>query len=103
MHAKPRVFLPWPDELSVFRVAHLPDATVWRIGERHVARPQGRNIHGKADVKADECLKHELAIDADNWPRHHATVIGWPPSKDARMSIAQQIAAAAVVTRSPAA
>lgn len=93
---KPKAFEPPPDlQASVYRVIDLNEDEIWSLGERHVAGPQGKTLKGRADILVRAVLSLRLAVVADNEPCRHAYIDGWPNSKPAQMSLAQQLAAAA--------
>jgi hypothetical protein len=102
---KQDLFMPHPrQELSVMR--HL-DATVdeiWQVG-RGVAETLGKQLHGRADIRAAACAIDGLRVAASPiLPSNpnHADVVGWPASKEDKKSLAQKLAAAATRLISPA-
>ena len=56
-----------------------------------------RNLHGRADIQAFNILEINLQINPDNTPPRHASIIGWPELKEERKSIAQELAAKALL------
>lgn len=75
---KPSAFLPSPRdrETSVFRHGSEPRATLWAIGDEHVART--RPIHGAAIVKAADLRSTQLDVLAKEPPPRHAAIRNWP-------------------------
>ena len=95
---KPAAFLPAPDgTTSVFRIQELSEPEVWRLGDQYVARPRGRRLHGRGDLKHTNVTATGLRVEPDNSPPRHAAIVGWPDEKDAQMSVAQQLASTAVL------
>ncbi len=77
---KPRGFLPAPnDQTSVFRIDGLRDDQVWELADKHVAAPSGRTILARGDISVGAVLIAELSVIADDRPRRHANITGWPP------------------------
>jgi hypothetical protein len=97
---KPAAFLPQPPDycLSVFRIDGLTTEQVCQIGQEKVInkRPE-RTLHGFANIVAQAFLDANLAIDPDNNPPRHASVVGWPKDKPQQISIAQELAASAML------
>lgn len=79
--------------LSVFRIQGLPEDHVWQLGFIHVATPQNRNLHARADVAVRVITRLNLRILPKEPPPRHANIIDWPDEKHLRISIAQQLAA----------
>lgn len=93
---KPKAFEPPANlRLSVFRVDGLTIEDVWQIGQEKVVNkmPQPRTLHGFADIKARAVADLSLAIDPDNEPPRHASIVGWPEDKSKKKLVAQQLAA----------
>lgn len=97
---KPQAFLPRPQDLttSVFRVQNLPAERIWPIGIS-IAETRRKTLYGRADILADAVMSVGLRLDPDDNPPRHANIVGWPNEKDHRLSLAQQLAAAAVLVR----
>ena len=94
---KPTAFLPRrssgsPWALSVFRIDNLVNAEIWQLARSYVL-PEGRNIHGRADlIPADiERTDPPLWIDFDEDPPRHANVCGWPEAQDEQLAVAQDL------------
>jgi len=94
---KHRAFEPSAQDnsTSVFRISALTDKGVWSLGQQYVAYPSRRTLYARADLAAHTVLAVGLHVQPDEPPPRHANIIGWPPEKHARMSIAQQLAAEA--------
>ena len=97
---KPIAFDPSPIDgtTSVFRTLGLKEADIWALGDDHVARPQHRNIHGRADLTVGFIQSLTLNVMATPPPPRHASIGDWPPEKHSRLSIAQQLAAEATLS-----
>lgn len=95
--------MPPPDrKTSVFQTNELVEGEIWDIGEAHVARPQGKTLHGRGDILAIEVEKtNRLKIDYDNIPPRHANIIGWPDDKGEQKLLAQELAAEAKLKMKP--
>ncbi|MGD1001818.1 MAG: hypothetical protein ABSA67_14080 [Candidatus Brocadiia bacterium] len=101
---KPDAFIPPPDlQLSVIRHISLSEDELWKVGQRiadEAAKTNPRVIlHGRADLHvydvSKQALHTEAAPDADC--PNHAHITGWPAEKSERKSIAQLLAAKAVL------
>jgi hypothetical protein len=100
---KAEAFLPASNgELSVFVIDGLSETTVWAIGRQHVAEPQGRTLHARADVPAVRAIENELSINMTDEPPRHADVINWPTDKSAQKLRAQVLAESATLHHAPA-
>lgn len=102
---KPVAFLPPPGETmtSVFAIRSLSDAAVWELGRVFVALPQGRLLHGRADVAVRDVTAASLDVTLDNTPPRHANISGWPSEKSAQKLCAEELAARATLKLAPAA
>jgi hypothetical protein len=89
-------------KLSVFLVTGLADATVWALGEQHVAGPLGRTLHARADLPVGAVHTADLTATVDDTPVRHANIEGWPSDKSAQKLLAQKLAEAAVLRLPPA-
>jgi hypothetical protein len=78
---KPAAFLPNPKdgETSVFRHGGEPRASLWQIGNAHIAGE--RTLHGAAIFKARDVRKAMLDVTAVEPPARHANITGWPWSQ----------------------
>lgn len=93
---KQAAFLPPADlKLSVFRTGGMCEADIWTLGQKHVERPTGRDLHGRAELAASAVDGCGLDVDPDDRPRRHANLVGWPTDKAERKQIALELAAAA--------
>lgn len=90
---KPRPFLPGADGLtSVFRIDGLPGNHVWSL-----ARPRGeRHVRARGDTIVRHVRRVGLTVVVDEPPERHANIGGWP-AKDARLALAQELAAIATL------
>ncbi len=95
-----RAFEPPSDlRLSVFRIDGLSIEEVWEIGHVNVVNamsPPGK-LYGMGSVKAFAVRDVQLGVDPDNTPPRHACIVGWPEDKFKQMSIAQELAASAIL------
>jgi hypothetical protein len=94
---KQDAFIPPKDlQLSVTRHAGISTEQLIETGES-VAVETSLQFLGRADIEAGAVVKN--ALKAVAWPlaknQNHAHVIGWPADKEARKTIAQELAAAA--------
>ena len=94
---KHRAFEPPPDlKLSVFRITGLTDPEAWILG-RYIEDPPERVVQARADIARQNIVRHGLRVEPDEPPMRHHLIVDWPLEKDARISIAQQMAADAVL------
>jgi hypothetical protein len=95
---KPIAFLP-PGDLrtSVFRTYDLSDDEIWTLGLDRVAYPSGRTLYGRAELNVASVMSVGLQVEADDVPLRHASICGWPREKDHQKSLAQELAANAVL------
>ena len=99
---RPDAFIPRPVpnlDLSMYRHVGLSMAQQWNIGMA-IAKDRGANLHGKADIRALEFLRHSLRI-VPTPPRNHVNILGWPADKPAQKMLALELAAAAKFIRPP--
>lgn len=91
---KYQAFLPAPSSnvTSVFRIAGLSERMIWKTGDTYIS---SRTLHGRADVAVQQVVDVGLQVVPDNTPRRHANITGWPTEKSKKMSLAQELAAAA--------
>lgn len=94
---KQDAFIPPKDlQLSVTRHAGISTEQLIETG-KSVAAKTSLEFLGRADIEARVVVKNALRAVA--WPlannQSHAHVIGWPADKEARKTIAQELAAAA--------
>lgn len=94
-----RALLPYSRvELSVTRHRDLSEPEITAAGEFVASeRTEKENrqfeLIGRADFQAQDARKEKLNAVADEPPRNHANVIGWPLEKSAQMAIAMELAA----------
>ena len=95
---KPAAFLPAPSpvETSVFRMNSLAVSKVQRLGQQLGAR-RSQTLHAWASVLAGAVFGIGLQVRPDNRPARHAAIMGWPEEKHERLTLAQQLAAAAAL------
>ena len=62
-----------------------------------MAAPLGRPLYGRGDLSVSSVLATGLTVDPDDNPPRHAGIVGWPETKDARISLAQRLAASALL------
>ena len=94
---KQDAFIPPKDlQLSVTRHVGISTEQLIETG-KSVADETTLEFLGRADIKAGTVVKN--ALKAVAWPlaknQNHAHIIGWPADKEARKTIAQELAAAA--------
>jgi hypothetical protein len=92
---KQDAFIPPKDlQLSVTRHAAISTEQLIGIGES-VAAETSLEFLGRTDIEARAVVKNSLKAVA--WPlannQNHAHIIGWPADKEARKTIAQELAA----------
>jgi hypothetical protein len=96
LRARPRAFLPDSrGETSVFRIGGLNDDEVWETGRVEVSQKRGLPLYGRADVTTASVAGAGLDVQSAEPPERHAVIVGWPPAKEERISLAQQLAAEA--------
>ena len=79
--------------LSVFRTSGLENTEIWELGKAFAAGESGREVLGRADLRAQTAFSIPLVIDADGVPhRRHANIIGWPDADEKRREIALRLA-----------
>jgi hypothetical protein len=100
---KPGAFLPSKGalETSVFRTVGLNAASVQTIGVMVGQWSGGRNLKAWGDVSAGVVFDIGLDVRPDNDPERHAAIVGWPVHKDEQISLAQQLAAEALLRLPP--
>lgn len=93
-------FMPPPLDLhlSVFKTQGLTEDEIWTLGEEVVKKNQpSRTLYGRGEIILLNIKAVDLELVPDNKPPRHANVIGWPQEKHARMLIAQELAAEAIL------
>ena len=102
-HVKHRALQPpLGGVLSAFRVDGLMEGDIWDIASRHVETTSGRPIMARADFDAGSVRMLGLEVIPAEPPVRHAHLTNWP-DKAAIVSIAQQLAASAMLrVRTPA-
>lgn len=66
---------------------------IWAIAVRHVEPLRGKATRARGDLAAIVITRIGLRLESEEPPPLHANIVGWPDTKDARMSLAQQLAA----------
>ena len=96
---KYRALLPASNgKRSVFRISGLSDPEIWNIGLEKVARIRCLPLLGRFDLKAALVYDQNLNILPDeDLSSRHANIVGWPEEKEKQRSIAQVLAAEAVI------
>ncbi len=94
-----KALLPGRDgKRSVFRICGLTELEIWDLGLEKVAMIRCLPLLGRFDLKAALVYDQKLNILPDEDPRsRHADIVGWPAEKDKTRSIAQVLAAEAVI------
>lgn len=93
-----RTLMPRSDgKTSVYRVSGLSEKLIWQIGDLFVRQSGGKAPMARADLRASTVAAAGLHVEPDDSPPRHANIAGWPPGKDARMSLALQLRAGAVL------
>ena len=95
---KQDAFVPPKDlQLSVTRHVGISTERLIEAG-KSVAAETALQFLGRADIEVQTVSKN--ALKAVAWPlpnnQNHAHVIGWPADKEARKTIAQELAAASI-------
>ena len=80
---------------SVFHTTGLNDADVLAIARLHIVPERKKEPYGWADIQVQSVLNAGLEAHYDNQPPRHVDLRQWPKEKDAQMSVAQMLAAAA--------
>jgi len=95
---KPKAFEPTADlTLSVFRTLDLNETETWDLAVTWVEPSRKKLTLGRGDLRVSEFQTHGLIVEAFEPPPRHANVLGWPKDKEVRMSVMQEIAAAATL------
>jgi hypothetical protein len=105
---KPEAFLPPPNlKMSASGIDGLADGQIWQIGDE-AGKSRNKPAFARADFKADavrDVAVHsvQLTIEPDPQPHDpmHVNVCGWPPDKDLRISIAQDLCAKSMLQIRP--
>jgi hypothetical protein len=93
---KPGAFLPAETDprISATWIDQLLEPAIWQLGDD---AGRGRQKPARARADFSEGLVHEmrLAVEPDPVPDNlrHVNISGWPPEKDRRMLIAQDLCA----------
>lgn len=84
-------------ELSVFQISGLSESEIWETGKKYVSQPQGKTLHGRADIATLAVVKADLRLVADDNPPGHVNITGWPNDKPVQKIIAIELANQAVL------
>jgi len=95
---KQDAFIPPKDlQLSVTRHAGISTEKLIETG-KFIAAETSLEFLGRADIETRAVVKN--ALKAVAWPlannQNHAHIVGWPADKEARKTIAQELAASTV-------
>jgi hypothetical protein len=94
---KAEAFMPDSGEVSVFRVDHLAETEIWRIGSS-VVRRESRTLHARGDILAHDVKRNSLDVVPSEPPPQHAAIVGWPENDKGRQKlIALELARASVL------
>lgn len=79
------------DATSIFRIDGLSDLETRRLGDERVGKLRNRDV--KARTVFDRARANTAGLDvvADDRPPRHANLVGWPVSKEERISRAQEL------------
>lgn len=84
----------------MFRTDGLDRAGIRRIGDT-LGEQRARALKAWGDVLAGGVFDVGLGVRPDNVPERHAAIIGWPDQKDEQLSLAQRLAADAILQLPP--
>jgi hypothetical protein len=82
--------------MSASGIDGLAEKAIWQIGDKIRSTPARARADFKAEIVNDIQVKGaHLTIELDPQPHDpkHVNVCGWPPDKDLRLSIAQDLCA----------
>jgi hypothetical protein len=93
---------PKSGRLSVYWISGLQEATVWDIGNDHVAPIRGQII-ARADVNSLAAYENQLSVVVTGLPHaRHADIVGWNLNSTQPRLQAIKLAKAATLRRAPA-
>lgn len=94
---KPKAFHPAPSDhkVSVFRIQGLTQLQIWSLGDTYVSSEKG--LTGRADLMIEQINTADLQVESAEPPLRHANIAGWPAEKHEWMSLAQELAAVAIL------
>jgi hypothetical protein len=99
---KPQAFMPPRDRLlSTFRTKELGEDDIWALGYKFVATPQAVPLYGRGELGVRDAVELGLRVERDVPPPRHANIAGWPEDKAQQKSLAQQLAAVAILRLDP--
>ena len=96
---KPRAFHPArrDHKTSIFRIHKLTEHEIWNLGDLYVASQSGKAIRARAELSIEQITGIGLCVEPNEPPPRHADIVDWPREKDDYMSLAQELAAVAVL------
>lgn len=97
---KPAAFHPAVNKdhkTSVFRIQELTEQQIWSLGDKYVASRSGREVRARAELLVEQITNVGLRVEPSTPPPRHGDIIGWPREKNKWMSLAQELAAVAVL------
>lgn len=101
---KPRALEPAESdlELSVCRSHGKSDHVIWELADLYEAEASSsRKAKARAEFAGVSATKRGLRIVSKEPPKWHAVVVDWPAEKQARVSVAQEIAAESKLSLRP--
>jgi hypothetical protein len=95
-------FMPYRNQLSLFRTAGLTDSEVWQIAEQHVEPNRNKSVRGRGDLDHHDLTPilerfSELTLDFDDDPPGHVNLLGWTDDRARNMQIAQRLRSVASI------
>ena len=97
-----QAFLPSSSnpKISVFRVFKLSEQEIWALAVEKVEPIRRKRVTARGDLSIAQVQDRKLVVqpDAETTSRH-ANIVGWPPDRDERATIAKDIAAIARVAK----
>ena len=87
---------------SVMRVDQLTEVQIWGLGQAWVEPKRNKSIRARADIDAAVVLQQPpLFLEHAPPPDEHMNIAGWPPTEDAVMVLAMELAEAATLHPRP--
>jgi hypothetical protein len=81
----------------VFRIFRLKEWQIWGIGDFYVTAPRKKEILARADIAVERVVNIGLNVEAAEPPPCHANIANWPFEKHSMKSLAQELAANAIL------
>ena len=92
---------PKTGRLSVYWISGIHDATIWAIGDTHVAPARGKVI-ARADLNSLVAYTEDLSIEITGTPHpRHADIVGWDLGSTKLRLQAMKLANSATLRRAP--